>query len=520
MSVLSTVLIATAALALGGGGGYAMRVRLARTRQNSAEIRAEKIIAEAKQKEQELLLDAKQKEQQLLLEAKQKALAFIDDAKKEEQERRTELKQQRARLEERETLFDKKIIEFEDKKTKLQETAEQVKATKEKIDALKENTVKELERVAQLTKTQAEEELMRKVAEQSAHDLQGRIIKLEKTNTETFDEKARTILIDALQRCATNLAAETTSTAIPLPSDEMKGRIIGKDGRNIKAIEKLTGCELIIDETPDMLLISGFSPIRRRVCQLALEKMITDGVIQPQRIEQSIEDAKKELAIDIKKAGEEALYKLGFTGIDPKLVSIVGRLRYRTSYGQNVLNHSIEVAYLCAMIAEEIGGVDPIIAKKAGFFHDIGKAVDQETQGSHTEIGYTILKKFNQHELVQDAALHHHDDKPETIITQIVKAADAISASRVGARRDTYEKYVARLEELERTASDFPGVDKVYAIQAGREVRIFINPHEIDDYQAYTLAKDIARRVENELQYPGEIRVTVIRETRAIEYAR
>jgi ribonuclease Y len=299
----------------------------------------------------------------------------------------------------------------------------------------------------------------------------------------------------------------------------MKGRIIGKDGRNIKTIEKLTGCELIIDETPDMILISGFSPIRRRVCQLALEKLIKDGRIQPARIEEFIDEAKKELALDIRKAGEEALYKLGITGLDPKMVSIVGRLKYRTSYGQNVLNHSIEVAQLSAMMAEELG-FDGAKAKKAGFFHDIGKAVDQETQGTHPEIGETILKKFGFDEDTIDVAAHHHDDKPENVYTQIAKAADAISGARVGARRDTYEQYVARLEELEKTASDFPGIDKAYAIQAGREVRVFVKSEEIDDYAAYNLAKDIARKIENELQYPGEIRVNVIRETRVVEYAR
>jgi len=268
-----------------------------------------------------------------------------------------------------------------------------------------------------------------------------------------------------------------------------------------------------------MLLVSGFSPIRRRVAQIAIEKLIKDGRIQPARIEEFIEEAKRELAIDIKQAGEEALYKLGITGLDPKLVSIVGRLKYRTSYGQNILNHSAEVAHLSALIAQELG-VDAATAKKAGFFHDIGKAVDQETQGGHPEIGETILKKFGLPVEIQDAAAHHHDDKPESVITQIVKAADAISGSRVGARRDTYEQYVARLEELEATASGFAGIDKVYAIQAGREVRIFVKPEEIDDYEAYNLAKDIARKIENELQYPGEIKVHVIRESRVIEYAK
>jgi len=344
-------------------------------------------------------------------------------------------------------------------------------------------------------------------------------MKFDKQNHEDIESKAQTIIINAIERTAANHAAETTSTAVSLPSDEMKGRIIGKDGRNIKTIEKMTGCELIIDETPGMILVSGFSPIRRRVCSLALQKLIKDGRIQPARIEEFIQDAKKELAVDIRKAGEEVLHRLGIIGIDPKLVSIVGRLKYRTSYGQNILQHSEEVAHLCAIMAEELG-VDVAKAKKAGFFHDIGKAVDHETTGTHTEIGYTILKKFNVDEETSQVALTHHDINPPLLLTKLVMAADAISASRVGARRDTYEQFVARLDELEKTAKDFPGVDKVYAIQAGREIRVFVTPEEVDDYQSYNLAKDIARKIENELTYPGEIRVNVIRETRSIEYAR
>ena len=299
----------------------------------------------------------------------------------------------------------------------------------------------------------------------------------------------------------------------------MKGRIIGKEGRNIKTIEKLTGCELVIDDTPDAILVSGFSPIRRQIAKLALEKLMADGRIQPARIEEFVEKAKQDLALDIKKAGEEALYKMSITGIDPKLVGIVGRLKYRTSYGQNILLHSMEVGYLAAIIASELG-LDSAKAKKCGFFHDIGKAVDQETQGSHPEIGHMILKKFNMDEDICQAALTHHQDKPYNIYSTIAKAADAISGARVGARKDSYEQFVARLEELEKTAKSFPGIDKVYAIQAGREVRVFVKPNEIDDYSAFQLAKDISRKIEQELQYPGEIRVTIIRETRVVEYAK
>jgi ribonuclease Y len=508
MSPFITTSITLLGVGAGIALGYFIRMQMAKAKMNSAETRAEQILAEAKNKEKDLLL-----------QAKDQALKIIDEAKKEETERRRELQAMQSRIEKRESMFDTKILEFEESKTRLQQKIEEVQRIKEKVDQLRLEASQKLEQIAGLSKTQAEEKLLSEVAKDSSEDLLVRIGKLEKENSDVYDAKARVIVVDAIQRCAADHANETTSTAINLPSDEMKGRIIGKDGRNIKTIEKMTGCELIIDETPGVLLISGFSPIRRRVCFLALEKLIKDGRIQPARIEEFILEAKKELALDIKRAGEEALYKLGITGLDPKLVSIVGRLKYRTSYGQNILAHSSEVANLCAMIAEEVG-VDPIMAKKAGFFHDIGKSVDHDTQGTHMEIGETILKKFGMPEDVVYAARHHHDDKANHIITDIVKAGDAISASRVGARRDTYEQYVMRLEELERVAGDFAGIDKVYAIQAGREVRVFVKPDAIDDFGAYNLAKDIARKIESELQYPGEIKVHVIRESRVVEYAK
>jgi len=508
MSDIMLVITTLGGIAIGTGLGYFIRKQMAQARANSVEARAEKMLGEAKQKEQEILL-----------KSKEKAIKIIDDAKREENDRRSELGQLQKRLTDRESMFDQKLMEFEDRKTQLQTKVEEIQAIKQKVDVMREETVTKLETVSNMTREEAKEEIMHQVEEQSQEDLYGRIMKIERGNTEKYENKAREVVLGAIQRCASDHSSETTSSSVPLPSDEMKGRIIGKDGRNIKTIEKLTGCELIIDDTPDMLLISGFSPIRRRVAQLTLEKLIKDGRIQPARIEEFIDQSKKELALDIKQIGEEVVYKLGMTGLDPKLVSIIGRLKYRTSYGQNILNHSIEVAHLSGLIAQELG-VDAAVAKKAGFFHDIGKAVDQETQGSHPEIGETILKKFGLSEDISDAAAHHHDDKPERIITQIVKAADAISGSRVGARRDTYEQYVARLEELESTASGFAGIDKVYAIQAGREVRVFVKPDVIDDYEAYNLAKDIARKIENELQYPGEIKVHVIRESRVIEYAK
>ncbi|MFA7653811.1 MAG: ribonuclease Y [Candidatus Magasanikbacteria bacterium] len=493
---------------IGFGIGYFIRKQVGAAQANSAEARAEK-----------LLLDAKTKQQELVSQGQEKADKLIDAAKKEDQQMRQELREIKARLEKRENMFDQKLLEFQNNQTKLQEKVDRVNQIKTEIEKLRAQEIVTLQSIASLTKEEAKEQLLQKVEEESKADLAGRIMKLQKEDNQVYEEKAREIISGAIQRCASSHASETTSSNVSIPSEEMKGRIIGKEGRNIKTIEKLTGCEIIIDDTPDSIMVSGFSPIRRQVAKLALEKLMADGRIQPARIEEYVEKAKQDLALDIKKAGEEALYKMGITGIDPKLVSIVGRLKYRTSYGQNIVNHSMEVAYLSALIAAELG-VNEAKAKKCGFFHDIGKAVDQETQGSHPEIGYAILKKFGVDEDVAQSAKTHHEDTPYDIYASIVKAADAISGARFGARKDTFELFVARLEELEKTASSFAGIEKVYAIQAGREVRIFVKPNEVDDYSAFQLAKDIARKVEQELQYPGEIRITVIRETRVVEYAK
>lgn len=507
----STILLLVAIVIAGGGGvalGYFLRKKIAQAQANSLEARAEHILTEAKNKQQTLILDAKEK-----------AVKVLDEAKQEEQRMRQDIHATQQRLEKRENMFDQKLLEFQDKQQKLEEKIERVRQIKTEIEQIREQQFVKLQEVANLTVEQAKEELMLKIEETQKNDLVGRIIKLQNESSEVWDNKAKEMIVDAIQRCASSHAAENTSTMISIPSEEMKGRIIGKEGRNIKTIEKLTGCEIVIDDTPESIVISGFSTIRRQVAKLALEKLITDGRIQPARIEEFVDKAKQELSLDIKKAGEEALYKMGIVGIDPKLVNVVGRLKYRTSYGQNVLNHASEVGHLSSLIAAELG-LNQALAKKCGFFHDIGKAVDHETQGSHPEIGHMILKKFNMDEEIAQSALTHHNDRPYSIYSTIVKAADAISGSRVGARRDSYEQYIARLEELEGTASGFPGIEKVYAIQAGREVRVFVKPNEIDDYSAFQLAKDIARKIEQDLQYPGEIRVSVIRETRVVEYAK
>jgi ribonuclease Y len=508
MNQIYLLSLAAGSVIIGAILGYFLRKQMAQAQANSIEAKAARILTEAKTKQQEYVLHAKEKGQQI-----------IDEAKKEEKQLRQELHSAQQRLEKRETMFDQKIIEFQENQQKLQEKIEKVKAIKVEVEGLKEQQIQKLQEISALTKDEAKMELLSMVEEESKNDLFARINKLEKEGSEKYEEKAREIILDAIQRTASSHAAETTSSIVTLPSEEMKGRIIGKEGRNIKTIEKLTGCELVIDDTPESIMISCFSPIRREVARIALEKLMSDGRIQPARIEEFVDKAKQELAVDIKKAGEEALYKMGITGIDPKLVNIVGRLKYRTSYGQNILNHSMEVGYLSAIIASELG-LDSAKAKKAGFFHDLGKAVDQETQGSHPEIGHTLLQKFNMDTDVCLAAKDHHADNSASIYATVVKAADAISGSRIGARKDSFEQFVARLEELEKAASSFPGVEKVYAIQAGREVRVFVRPNDVDDYNAFQLAKDIAHKIEEELQYPGEIRVTLIRETRVVEYAR
>ncbi len=500
----------TAALAAGVGVavGYQLRRLWAVRRRDTIEAKIETLINEAK---------AKQKE--ILLEANDKALKVLEGAKVEERERAAELQRTQVRLEKREALFDQKILEIESKKQEILEKIERVNQLKAEVAKLKDDQVAKLEAVAALSREEAKVLLLEGVQRDSADDLAGRLRKLEDTANDEVDRRAKQLLTLAIERCASSHAAEVTTTSVDLPSDEMKGRIIGREGRNIKAIEQLTGVEIIVDDTPGAITVSGFSPVRRAVAKLALAKLLADGRIHPGRIEDAVEEAKKELANDIKKAGEEACYEAGVTGLHPKLIQVLGRLKYRTSYGQNILQHSIEVAHLSALIAGELGA-NVAVARKGGLFHDIGKAVDHEVQGGHPQIGYDILKKFSVPEEVALVAKTHHDDHPEQLETVIVKVADAISGARPGARKDTYEKYVQRLDELERTATGFPGVDKAYAIQAGREIRVFVTPQKVDDFTAARLAQDIARKIEADLKYPGEIKVTVIRELRVIEYAR
>lgn len=507
-----SILIGVSALVIGVAGGffagYLSRKRWAQNQKDSVESKIDKMIVESK---------AKQKE--MMLEAQEKSLKVIEDAKIEARQVRQEMETAKKRVEKRESLFDQKLLDLENKKQEVADRLEKVNAAKEEISKIREEQMAKLEKIAGFTKAEAEKILMDNAERMVSDNLAHRIAKLENEASDEFDRKAKEMLSTVIERCASSHAQESTSSTVDLPSDELKGRIIGREGRNIKTIEQLTGVEIIIDDTPGAITLSAFSPIRRQVAKKAIEKLIFDGRIHPGRIEDAIKEAKQEIALDIKKAGETTVYEMGLTGFDPKLVQILGRLKYRTSYGQNILNHSTEVANLSALLAEELGA-DVAIAKKAGLLHDIGKAVDHEVQGTHPEIGRDICKKFGISEEIIQAVVSHHDDKPPTLEGVIVKTADAISGARPGARKDSYENYLQRLSELESIANSFEGVDKVYAIQAGREVRVFVTPDEVDDLSASKMAKEIAEKIEAELKYPGEIKVNVIREKRVVEFAR
>ena len=507
---MDTILLIIIVLLTGVGFllGYIVRKLIATRSISSAEAKAEHILQDAKQKEKEILLDAKDK-----------ALSLIDQAKKDEEARRKDLSHAQQRLENRESLFDQKLLDLENKNAQLTNKHNQIQKVKDEIVKIREQQLEKLEKIAGLSQEQAKNVLLENMEIRSKDDLLNRLRKLDEVASYEWDKKAKSMLSLAMERCASSHAVETTTTSLTLPSDEMKGRIIGKEGRNIKTLEQLTGVEVIIDETPLTLLISGFSPIRRHLAKKALERLMVDGRIHPGRIEETVEEAKKEIALDMKKAGEEAAYDAGVAGLHPKLVQILGRLKYRTSYGQNVLSHSVEIAHLSVLLAEELGA-NVELARKGGLLHDIGKAVDHEIEGGHPQIGYDICKKFGLPEEVGKICSTHHEDHPDQLETLIVKVADAVSGARPGARKDTYEQYLQRLGELEDIAKGFDGIEKAYAIQAGREIRVFVCPGEIDDFAAHELARNIADKIEAELKYPGEIKVNVIRETRVIEYAR
>lgn len=519
--MLLTILLTCAGILVGVLAGYLARAFLAKRNISSAEARAQRILDDAKSKEALALEQAKAHEQRLLLEAKERALEIVAEAQKELQEKMKSLDLAQERLSERERRFDETLIDVEKRKESLEQAKLAVVTAQQAVELTRIEAEQRLAEIAGLNKEQALSMLLGKIERDHQDALLERVRKMDLITEEEIENKARKVLSLAIQRFASSHVADATITYVELPSEDMKGRIIGKEGRNIKAIEHQTGCELIIDDTPGVISISGFSPVRRQVAKRALELLMKDGRIQPARIEEAIKEAKNDLAKEMKKAGEDALYELGIPvpSIDPKLIAILGRLKFRTSYGQNVLQHSLEVARIAGMIGEELG-IDPFLLKKGGLFHDIGKAVDHDMQGAHPQIGYNIMKKFGFPEDLCYQSIAHHEDRPRTLEGVIVKAADAISGARPGARRNSVEEYIQRLQNLEAVASGFEGVEKAYAIQAGREVRVFVEPGMVDDYKAYEMAKNIAHKIEKELTYPGEVKITVIREKRVIEFAR
>jgi ribonuclease Y len=507
-TILSVIIIAIS-VALGSILGYYVRQSIARRRAGTLEARLQKRV-----------LQVKEETTATIKKAETKAAEIIDRAQKEIDDRRREFLKAQQILLNRENLLDSKIAAFDQKEVELRKKVEKLKAVKEELDNLRKEAEKKLEKAAGLSREDAKKELLELVEREYQKEILERIKRLEERGAEKLEARAKEIVALAIQKCAVPQTQELTTTTVLLENEDIKGRIIGKEGRNIRAFEKLTGVELIVDETPEAVVISGFNPIRRQIAKVALDKLIQDGRIQPAKIEEKVDEAKTEIAQKIKEAGEKAAYDTGVIGLNDKLVQLLGRLYYRTSYGQNVLLHSMEVALISETIADELKA-DSQIAKRAGLLHDIGKAIDQQVQGSHVDIGIKILEKFGESEEIIKTMRAHHDDYPaETLEAVIVKTADAISGSRPGARKDTLENYLQRLKELEDLASKFEGVEKAYAIQAGREIRVFINSDKVDDLGAQKIAKQIAEKIEEELKYPGEIKVVVIRENRVIEYAR
>ncbi|MCC6934258.1 MAG: ribonuclease Y [Candidatus Yanofskybacteria bacterium] len=497
------------AVAVGFLVGFFLRKYLATRKTAQAEERAQAILTEAKTKAQDVVL-----------EANNRALKVLEDAKREEADRRKQLDRIENLLTKKETDLEERTAEIAKERTSLKQKHDEAAVLKADLDQIRSRQLAELERVSGLNREQAREQMLTKVQEEYREDLYHQLRKLDGENREELEKKAREIMTMAIQRYAGSHIADATTTVVTLPSDELKGKIIGKEGRNIKALERLTGVDVIIDDTPGTMVISGFDPVRRQIAKMALEKLIADGRIHPTKIEESVEKSRLEINDKIRQAGEAALIECGVGMVDAKLVYLLGRLAFRTSFGQNVLIHSIEMAHVAGMLAAELGA-DVMVAKKGALFHDIGKAVDHEVQGTHVEIGRKILAKFGVDDKIVKAMEAHHEEYPySSLESRIVQAADAISGARPGARRDTVEIYLKRLEDLERIANSFDGVEKSYAIQAGREVRVFVTPSKIDDLAALALARDIAQKIETEMKYPGEIRVNVIRETRAVEYAR
>ncbi len=511
--ILITVLVAIATLIVGAALGFLYRKKIAEAKIGSAEEEAVKIVDDARKEAERLKKEA-------LVESKEEILRNKAEADREVKERRNEVFKLEKRAIQKEENLDKKMENLEKKEEALNKSIKENQELKEEIEAIKEKQLHVLEEYAGLTSEEAKAFLVEKIESEAKHEAALRLADIEQNLKDEAEEKAKNIVSLAIQRCASNQVSEVAVSVVPLPNDDMKGRIIGREGRNIRTIETLTGVDLIIDDTPEAITMSSFDPMRREIARLSIEKLISDGRIHPARIEEIVEKSKKEVEQIIKQEGESALLETGVHGINGELVRLLGRLKYRTSYGQNVLMHSIEVSHIAGMMASELG-LDPTLARRAGLLHDIGKALNHEVEGSHVQIGVDLAKKYRENkEVVHAIEAHHADVEPQTIVAVLVQAADAISAARPGARRENLESYIKRLEKLEEIATSFDGVEKSFAIQAGRELRLMVKPEVVNDENMILIAREIVKKIENELEYPGQIKVNVIRESRTVEYAK
>lgn len=511
--IIAVVITAVIVAFLSWNLAIAYRKRTYESKIGSAEVKSREIIEEA-------LKTAETKKREAMLEAKEEALRTKNELERETKERRAELQHYENRVLSKEENLDKKQNALEKREQTLQQKEESIAARSHEVDSLYDRGMEELERIAGLSVEQAKEFLLRSIEDDVKHDKARMIRDLESAAKEEADKKAKEYVVSAIQRCAADSVAESTVSVVQLPNDEMKGRIIGREGRNIRTLEQLTGVELIVDDTPEAVVLSGFDPVRREIAKVALEKLINDGRIHPARIEEMVEKAQREVDTRMREAGEAAVLEVGVHGIHPELVKLIGRMRYRTSYGQNALRHSIEVAELSGILAAEVG-VDVRMAKRAGLLHDVGKAVDHEIEGSHVQLGVELCRKYKENQIVINTVESHHGDvEPESLIACIVQAADTISAARPGARRETIETYTNRLAQLEEITNSFEGVEKSFAVQAGREVRIMVVPEKVTDDDMVILAHNVAKRIEQEMQYPGQIRVNVIRESRVQDTAK